>query len=209
MTEQRWPAFAPLAGIVFVALVVLAFAISGETPDIKDSPQKILNYYNDHDTKNIWASVFLAWGTVFFFFFLGVLRSALQAAEGGTSRLSAVAFGGGLILGVGMLSFAGFTFTLADAADHLTPDAAQALNALNSDFFFPVAVGLGTLLLATALCSIRSKLFPAWLSWITLIIGIAALTPVGFFAFLLFGLWTLLVSVLLWRGGAARPAAAP
>jgi hypothetical protein len=209
LTEQRWPAFAPLAGIVFVALAVLAFAVGGDSPDIKDSPQKILNYYNDHDTKNIWASVFLAWGTVFFFFFLGVLRSALQAAEGGASRLSSVAFGGGLILGVGMLSFAGFTFTLADGADHLTPDAAQALNALNSDFFFPVAVGLGTLLLATALCSIRSKLFPAWLSWITLIIGIAALTPVGFFAFLLFGLWTLLVSVLLWRGGAARPAAAP
>jgi len=209
LTEQRWPAFAPLAGIVFVALAVLAFAVGGETPDINDSPVKILKYYNDHDTKNIWASAFLAWGTVFFFFFLGVLRSALQAAEGGASRLSAVAFGGGLILGVGMLSFAGFTFTLADGADHLTPDAAQALNALNSDFFFPVAVGLGTLLLATALCSIRSKLFPAWLSWITLIIGIAALTPVGFFAFLLFGLWTLLVSVLLWRGGAARPAAAP
>jgi hypothetical protein len=209
LTEQRWPAFAPLAGVVFVALAVLAFAVSGETPDIKDSPEKILKYYNDHDTRNIWASVFLAWGTVFFFFFLGVLRSALQAAEGGASRLSAVAFGGGLILGVGMLSFAGFTFTLADAADHLTPDAAQALNALNSDFFFPVAVGLGTLLLATALCSIRSRLFPVWLSWITLLIGIAALTPAGFFAFLLFGLWTLMVSVLLWRGAAAPPPAAP
>jgi hypothetical protein len=52
-------------------------------------------------------------------------------------------------------------------------------------------------------------LFPGWLSWITLLIGIAALTPAGFFAFLLFGLWTLIVSVLLWRGAAAPPPAAP
>jgi hypothetical protein len=29
------------------------------------------------------------------------------------------------VLGVGVLSFAGFTFTVADGADHLTPDAAQ------------------------------------------------------------------------------------
>jgi hypothetical protein len=206
MTDRRMPAFAPLTGVIFVALVVISFILGGETPDIKDSPQKVLDFYNDNDSEQIWAAVILAWGTLFFFFFLGVLRSALRAAEGAVGYLSAVAFGGGLVMGLGMLSFAGFTFTLADAADHLNPVAAQALNGLNSDFFFPLAVGGGTLLIATGLSAIRSRVLPAWLAWAALVIGIAAITPAGFFAFLVFLLWTLVVSVLLWR---RAPAAAP
>jgi hypothetical protein len=201
LEQPRWHTLAPLTGVAFVILAVVSFIVSGETPDLDDSPQKILDFYNDNDTEQIFAAAFLGWGTLFFLFFLGVLRSVLHAAEGGIARLSAVAFGGGLLLAFGMLSFAGFTFTLGDAADHLTPQAAQALNALNSDFFFPVAVGLGTLMISTGIVAIRSRILPSWLSWITLLIGVAAITPIGFFAFLAFGLWTLITSVLLWQAG--------
>jgi hypothetical protein len=213
LETQRWPAWAPLTGIGFLALVVIAFIISGETPDVNDSPQKVLDFYKNNDSEQVWASALLAWATVFFLFFLGVLRTTLRAAENGPARLSAVAFGGGVVLAIGMLSFAGFSFALGDAADDLSPDAAQALNVLNSDFFFPVAVGLGTLMIATGIISIRSRVLPAWLAWIALVIGIVALTPIGFFAFLVFLLWTLIVSILLWRTAAAPastpPAAAP
>jgi hypothetical protein len=209
LTQQRWPAVAPLTGVAFVIIVVIAFIVGGETPDIDDSPQKVLSFYNDNDTEQMFGSFLLALGTVFLFFFLGVLRTVLRAAEGAVGRLSAVAFGGGLVLGVGILSFAGFTFALADAADHLTPDAAQALNALNSDFFFPVAAGLATLLIATGISALRSRVLPAWLAWIAVVLGIAAITPVGFFAFLAFGLWVLVVSVLLWRAASSVPVAQP
>jgi hypothetical protein len=209
LAEQRWHTLAPLTGVLFVVLVVAAFIIGGESPDIDDSPQEILDFYRDNDSDQVWAGALLAWGTLAFLFFLGVLRSALQAAEGGVARLSAVAFGGGLVLALGMLSFAGFTFVLGDAADDLTPEAAQALHLLNSDFFFPVAIGLGALMISTAIIAIRSKVLPGWLAWITLLIGIAAITPIGFFAFLVFGLWTLVVSLLLWRAGAAAGASAP
>jgi hypothetical protein len=203
--QARWPALAPLTGVVFVILVVIAFAVGGSSPDIKDSPQKILKYYNDHDSKQMFSAALLALSTVFLFFFLGVLRTVLRAVEGTVGRLSAVAFGGGLVLGVGMLSFAGFTFTVADAADHLTPDAAQAINALNSDFFFPLAAGLSTLLLATGISGVRTRVLPAWLSWIAIVLGIAAITPAGFFAFLAFGLWVLAVSLVLWRTASVTP----
>jgi vacuolar-type H+-ATPase subunit I/STV1 len=209
LSEQRWPALAPLTGVAFVILVVIGFIVGGESPDPDASPQKILSYYNDNDTQQIVASLLLGVGTVFFFFFLGVLRTVLRAVEGAVGRLSAVAFGGGLVLGVGMLAFAGFTFTLADSADHLTPDAAQALHVLNSDFFFPVSAGLATLLIATGIAGIRTRVLPAWISWIAIVLGIAALTPAGFFAFLAFGLWVLVVSVILWRAASAVPAAQP
>ena len=61
MTQQRWHALAPLAGVGFVALAVAAFIISGETPDTEDSPLKILKFYRDNDSEQIWASAFLAW----------------------------------------------------------------------------------------------------------------------------------------------------
>lgn len=107
-----------------------------------------------------------------------------------------------------MLSFAGFSFALGDTADDLTPEAAQALNALNSDFFFLVAAGLATLMISTGLVAIRSRVLPAWLGWIALVLGVVALTPLGFFALLAFLVWTLIASVLLWRAPTA-PAATP
>jgi hypothetical protein len=113
------------------------------------------------------------------------------------------------VLALGMLSFAGFTFTLGDAADHLTPDAAQGLNALNSDFFLPLAAGGGTLMIATGISSIRSRVFPAWLGWLALVIGIAAITPAGFFGFLAFLVWTVIASIVMWRAGTGTAAAAP
>jgi len=196
--------------VLFVLGTVLAFIIGGETPDIEDSPQKVLQFYVDNRTDQVWAGVMLAWATVALMFFLGTLRSTLRAAEGPVGRLSTVAFGGGILIVVGMLSFAGFTFTLGDVADNgLTPQAAQALNALNSDFFFPLAVGVGTLMIATAISSLGSRTLPAWLSWVALVIGVVALTPGGFFAFMAFLLWSLVTSIVLWRRRAAGPAATP
>jgi len=210
LVPQRWYVLAPLTGVLFVALVVVAFIVSGEPPDIDDPPLKILAFYIKHDTSQMWASAFLAWATVPLLFFAGTVRTAIRVIEGPVGRLSAVAFAGYIVLAFGAISFAGFTFTLADIADDgLTPQAAQALNALNSDFFFPIAVGVGTVGLATGLAIIFSRFLPAWLGWIALLIGVAALTPIGFFAFLAFMIWTLIVSVLLWRLRAAETAALP
>ena len=208
MASQRLHVLGPLTGVLFVALAVVAFIISGETPGTDDSPQKVLDFYVDNHNSQLWAGAFLAWSTVPFMFFLGVLRSTLRAAEGPIARLSAVAFGGGIVLTVGALSFAGFTFTLGDIADDgLTPQAAQALNALNSDFFFPVAAGTATLLIATGIASLVSRALPAWLAWPALVIGIVALTPGGFFGFLAFLLWTVVTSIVLWRARSAEPPA--
>jgi hypothetical protein len=210
MNAARWPAFAPLTGVLFVVLAVIAFVVSGETPGTDDSPQKILDFYLDNRTDQIWAAAFLGWATVAFLFFLGVLTSTLRAVEGAVGRLSRVAFAGGVVLALGMAAFASFTFALGDTVDDgLTPQAAQTLNALNSDFFFPVAVGLGTLMIASGIAIISSRILPAWLGWIALVIGIVAITPLGFFGFLAFLVWTLIVSVLLWRAAAAVAAAPP
>jgi hypothetical protein len=68
---------------------------------------------------------------------------------------------------------------------------------------------LATPLLATGIAGLRSRVFPGWLSWIAIVLGVAALTPAGFFAFLAFGLWVITVSVILWQAASAAPEAQP
>jgi hypothetical protein len=123
----------------------------------------------------------------------------LRRAEPGPGGLSAVVFGGAILAAVGAASFASFNFALADAADEETfePAAAQALNILNGDFFFPIAVGFAAFFIAAGITILRTGGLARWLGWIALVIGIVAATPVGWFAFLVGLAWILAVSVML------------
>jgi hypothetical protein len=193
----------PLAGVVSVVLIVLAFVVGGETPDTDDSLREIVDFYRDNDDEQIWASALLGWGSLFFLVFVTALWKALRTAEGERREASTVALVGGTVAVVGMTIFAGIGFTLGDVADDVHPVALQALNAMGSDLFFTVAVGTGAFLLGAGASVVRTAVLPKWLGWVAVLLGVLAITPVGFFAFLLMGLWTLIVSVLLWRASSA------
>jgi hypothetical protein len=187
----------PLTGILFVALVIVAFLVSGETPATDDSPREIVDFYLDNDDSQAAGSAVLALGCVALIFFLGTLRRALRAAAGDDGGLSTVVLLGGVVLAVGASIFAGIGFTLGDAADELPPSAILTLNALNSDMFFTVAVGTAVFNLALALAVLRHGGLPRPLGWVALVIGIAGLTPLGFFAFLATGIVIVWASVAL------------
>jgi hypothetical protein len=187
----------PLTGIVFVVLAIVAALIGGETPATDDPPQEIVDFYLDNDDAQAWASALLALGCVALVFFLGSLRRALRAAAGDEGGLSTVVLVGGLVIAVGLSIFAGIGFTLGDAADDLPEEAVLALNALNSNMFFTVAVGTAAFNLALALAVLRHGGLPRPLGWVALVVGIAGLTPLGFFAFLATGIVIVWASVAL------------
>jgi hypothetical protein len=187
----------PLTGILFVVLVIVAFLVSGETPATDDSPREIVDFYLDNDDSQAAASAVLALGCVALVFFLGTLRRSLRAAAGDDGGLSTVVLLGGVVIAVGASIFAGIGFTLGDAADELPPSAILTLNALNSDLFFTVAVGTAVFNLALALAVLRHGGLPRPLGWVALVIGIAGLTPLGFFAFLATGIVIVWASVAL------------
>ena len=196
----------PLTGILFVALVIAAFVVGGETPTTDDSAQEIVSFYLDNDSEQSIASALLALACVAFLFFLGTLRRALRAAAGDEGGLSTVALLGGLMIVVGASIFAGIGFTLGDAADELPPSAVLTLNALNSDLFFPVAVGTAVFNLGLALAILRHGGLPRPLGWLALVVGIVGLTPGGFFAFLAMGIVVVWASVcLVQRAGGPEP----
>lgn len=203
---------APLTGILFVALAIGAFVVTGETPSTDDSRREIVSFYLENDDENAISALLLALGCVALAFFLGALRQALRAAAGDEGGLSTVTLLGGLMIIVGASLFAGIAFTLGDAADELPPSAILTLNALNSDLFFPLAVGIAVFNLGLGLAVLRHGGLPRPLGWVALVLGIAAVTPAGFFAFLATGIVIIWVSLVLTRRASASetpPAAAP
>ena len=199
----------PLTGILFVVLAIVAFLVSGETPATDDSRREIIDFYLDNDDSQAAAAAVLALGCVALIFFLGSLRRALRAEAGDEGGLSTVALLGGVVMAVGASIFAGISFTLGDAADELPPAAILALNALNSDMFFTVAVGTAVFNLALGLAIVRHGGLPRPLGWVALVIGIAGLTPLGFFAFLATGIVIVWASVALAMKPSTAEAPAP
>ena len=193
----RWSSIAPVTGIVSIVLIVVAFIVGGEAPDADAPAGELVSYYESHDTDVGVASVLLAVGASFFAFFTAVLAGRLRRAEGQGYALPAGALAGGALLAMGMLIFAGLGFTLSDVGGDLEPEAVQAVHALSEDLFFPVAGGTVVLSWCVALGLLRHGGLPRWLGWVAVVIAVASLTPLGFFAFLALGIWTVLASAVM------------
>ena len=204
--ESTWERLAPLTGLVFVAIVVVVFATGGSTPGDHDTAQQVQAFYGQHHDKHMTLAFIMAISIPFLLFFISILRYELRRA-GGSGQLANAAFAGGVLAaaGFGILAFVHLALADAGGSDK-TIGTTQALNVLDNNDFLPMAAGMGVLVLAAGLSTIRHGGLPKWLGWAGVVIGAASFTPAGFFAFLLSGIWVVIVSILLTLG---RRSAAP
>lgn len=202
------PWLVPAAGILMVVLIVLAFVVGGETPDVDDSLNEITSFYRDNDSDQVWAAALLAWGTAVFLVFATGLWRLVRDAEIGRHGASSLMLVGSAVWAAGTTIFSGISFTLGDSADDLGPAAIQALNALNSDMFFTVAVGTFAFLMGAAVSVLNTGVLPRWLGWAAVVIAVVAITPGGFFALLAMLLWIVIASVALLMSSRARASGA-
>ena len=204
--QSTWERLAPLTGLVFVAIVVVVFATGGSTPGDHDSAQQVQAFYGQHHDKHMTLAFIMAISIPFLLFFISILRYELRRA-GGSGQLANAAFAGGVLAAAGFGILAFVHLALADAGGSVkTIGTTQALNVLDNNDFLPMAAGMGVLVLAGGLSAIRHGGLPKWLGWAGVVIGAASFTPAGFFAFLLSGIWVVIVSILLTLG---RHSAAP
>jgi hypothetical protein len=204
--QSTWERLAPLTGLVFVAIVVAVFATGGSTPGDHDTAREVQDFYGQHHDKHMLLAFIMAISIPFLLFFVSILRYELRRA-GGTGQLANAAFAGGVLAAAGFGILAFVHLALADAGDSVkTIGTTQALNVLDNNDFLPMAAGMGVLVLAAGLSTVRHGGLPKWLGWVGVVIGVAAFTPAGFFAFLLSGIWVVIVSILLTLG---RQSAAP
>jgi hypothetical protein len=200
MVSGSWARYAPLSGVLAVALLVVATIVTGfDSVDSNDSTKKVIDFWTDNDGQQIAGAFIGALAAVPLLWFLGSLRSALRRAEGDTGRLSAIAYAGGIVLVAFAVVDSSLQFAVAESVGDVPPGVTQTLSVLYNDFFLGFPVGLGTLLLASSLAILRTGVLPAWLGWVALVLGIVSLTPIGFFAFFVVLAWIAVVSVLLFR----------
>lgn len=198
---------APLTGLVAVVLTVAGFLLFGDTPDYDASGAEVRTFYDDHRAQIAISLYLLVLASVFFVFFAAHLARVIRALPADGGWLHRVVFAGGVLIAVGFLVGAALNLALVDLSDKSSAadEALQALNALSEDFFIPFVGGMGLMLLAAGLATVRAEAapLPRWLSWAAVALGVLVFIPwVGFFAFMLSGVWVAVVSVLLAR----RPA---
>lgn len=201
MNESRLERLAPLTGIAFVVLF-LAGVLLINNYDYLPPGDEIKSFYEDDSTR-IAVGAFLALLSVpFFLWFLGSIRSHTRAAEGGTGRLSAVAFGGGVAAGAGMIVGYGAVLAAAQRAGAdggIAEATATAFSDLSGVLIGnAVPMAFAVLIGATAVVSFRTGAFARWLTWASAVLAVGLLTPINwiFIAFAL--LWILVVAVLLY-----------
>ncbi len=201
---------APLTGIVFAVLLVVTFT-SPSSPNIHDSGLQVIAHYKDHHSASMIGDLCAGLGVIFFVFFISALRSFFRDKEGGEG-LATAAFAGGIFIGMGGAIFASLDIALVDARNTISPAAAQAINVLSNDFFFPFEIGLVIFSLCIGLAILSTAALPKWLGWVSIVIGIVALSPVGFFGFFVTMIWSVIVAILVYRRSgppAVAAAAAP
>ena len=214
MGEDRWEKLAAATGIVFVVLVVVGSFIAGQPPKAGDPIKKITAFAVDNRSALLLGDYLSAVGVVFALWFFGSLRSYLRSAEGGTGRLSAVAFGGGLLAGgIALAANAVGNALVVRVTNSSDPGVVGAFFDLSGALFgiiwFPVAAAAE----ATGIVAVRTGAFPRWFGWASiglalplLIAGIGSSTSAGplaqggivqTIALMLFALWVLAASILL------------
>lgn len=194
-SSKAW--LVPLTGVAFVVIAIISFIVGGQPKDASHPATEIVNWYLDHkDSVEVSAFIGVA-ATVLLVFFGAYLRDVLRAAAGGADLLSLVSFIGIVVVAVGFAVDTTIQLAIAERADDIDPIAVQALQALWDNDFVPIALGVLLFLWATGISVIRTGALPKWIGWIMILLGILALTPIGFVAFLGTALLILLISILL------------
>lgn len=190
----RWSKIAPLLAVLFVAFVVASVAITN-APSSDASPASILHYYRTHKNHASISAVLIAPAIVFGLFWFSYLRTWLQRRDV-DHRWGTISLAGGILFAATGGVAGGVLASLGDSPDHLTLSSAQTLNYLQSDLAAILAsAAFGVMAISAGIAMIKSTRLPTWLGWVSLILGILGVLPVGdFFALPAVGIWTLLVA---------------
>jgi hypothetical protein len=206
--SREW--LVPLTGVAFIVVGIASFIISGEPKSADEPVNEVVDFYLDNKDEIQISAVLGTGASALLIFFAAYLRKVLRAAAGPGEMLSLVSFLGLAFVAMGFAIDGTIMFALAEAADDIDPIAVQSLQALWDNDFLPIMLGLLAFLWATGISVIRSGALPRWLGWIMIVLGIAAVTPIGFVSFLGAAILVLIISIMLsLRARSAPPTAAP
>jgi hypothetical protein len=210
MQRKDLARFAPLSGVLFLVLAVIAGALAGEPPDADESALEHLEYWKDKEGSQVGAAIVGAYAAGALVWFAASVRDAIARVEPGPSRLASISFGGAVLVAAGLTVNSSIQFATADSVDELSPDTVHALSILYTKFFFPMALGTALFLFAAGLAGLRHGAFDRRLAWLAILIAVPAITPAGPFVFIAMIIWSAIAGIVLYRkkdpvGSGAEP----
>ncbi|MDP9189280.1 MAG: hypothetical protein M3O25_08525, partial [Actinomycetota bacterium] len=146
------------------------------------------------------GSAVLALAGALFVVFAAAIRRILREA-GDDDTIPTIALAGAIIFAVGAAASGTISFAAADLVDDVDALAINTINAIAWDWFLAFAAGLLLFFLATGIGIVRTGALPKWLGWIAILIGVVALTPIGFGAAIAGAVWILVASIVIGMRG--------
>ncbi|HET8606931.1 MAG TPA: hypothetical protein VFL66_07850 [Gaiellaceae bacterium] len=180
----------------------------GDFPDSDTPIARLLTFYRAHHAGIAGGGLLLHWAAFFFAFFAVAVWARVR--DSGVHPL----VGGAILVGAAVdfaqqLSSASVYSTLGfiGGKQVIAPAALQAWHVNGSGGGLSTGEGgLAVMLLALAAAGIAGGALPRWLSWTALPLGILQLTPIGFYAEMLFLLWAAVAGVYMTFRPIARSA---
>jgi hypothetical protein len=199
---SRWLAWTgPLFTVLFFVAIL---ALEGSTPGEQASAQRVMDYYNSHQTRTL-ISVFLApVAAALLLLFVSYLRSLARERSISVGPGPTVLVGGGILWASGLLLGSVFELTLVSTSDHGQAQIAQTANVLSNDAWIPFIAGIAITMIGAGMTVLGSNILPHWLGWVALAVGVVSLIgPGGFAGFFLAPLWLLVAGVLAFMSSTA------
>jgi hypothetical protein len=180
MNEDRYAKEGAFGGILFVIFLIVGFLIVFPKPPATDaSASEWARFFTDHQDAIRAGLTIVGVGTFFFIWFLGSLRSALATAEGGTGRLTSIAYGAGLLVVAFFIVALTTGLTAAYRPTEVDPGVTRVLADLFGVVGAPAAASFVAFFAATALAGLRYGALPRWAAWISAAAAVCQLGGFG------------------------------
>ena len=212
MKAARW---APISGVLFVALWVAAMFLIFNNPG--DSDSEIVSWYDDSGNrhKQIAGLFIILAASLAFIWFVSVLRGRLAHAEGKAGTLTAIAFGAGLVTAalwtVANVFFQAISLAVGDTKEFVVdPNTFRLIDVVGYAIFVSGTTVALLVVVATALVSLKGQIVPKWLAWLSFVVAATMLVSFFFIPFLIFlGLVLVVSVVLIWKPAESAAPVAP
>jgi hypothetical protein len=222
MDGSKWERYAALGGIVFVVTNIVGAFLPGSPPSSDDSATEIAKYFSDHAGAIEVATLLLGIGVIGLLWWFGSLWRLMAKAEGERPRLAVVALSGLVVAATLTLVGASISSTVALRIDDaVAQGTAQFFFILSFVLFSAAGFGIVVFVAAVTSLSYRTKMFATWiniLGWVAALgflistLGVVSdaswLFVAGLVAFLVWCVWVVAISIILYRQPADAPAIA-
>jgi hypothetical protein len=219
--EQNSERSLALAGIVATVLIVVGAFLPGSPPKVDDSSAKIAKFLVDNSDQIRWGGFIAALGSVVLLGWLGAVWRLLRRAEGGAPML-AVGAAAGAVMAAALFNVGGVLLGVMGIVGPATMGASttRTLYVVYNNVGAAGAMGLALFVGAFAIVILQTAVLPRVMGWLGALLALALLGSggaiastrdfffvLGVIGFLGFALWTLIVSVMMYRGAGARATA--